>query len=697
MSKVSARSVGARHQSRRRKIQRIYSIIKRLALVLFALGSLGAIILAGMVYYYSHQIPNVDEINKFIPPETTKIYSADGVILAELHREENRILTRLERISPILQQSVVALEDANFYHHHGIDFKGIFRALFVNIREGRFAQGGSTLTQQLAKNLFLTRDRHLIRKLKEAILAIQIERKYSKTEILEMYLNQVYWGHNAYGIESASRMYFGKTSSDLNLAESAMLVGILKGPEYYSPFRHFDRAKQRQKITLNRMVDLGFVSQSQADNVYVEDLSLVERERLRYKAPYFTMYVISQLIEMFGEETTYTSGMQVYTTLDYRLQQHAENVVDKYVELAKKPNWVGGQRVPSLNYRQASILSMDPRNGYIKAMQGGSDFLDNEFNRTVQALRQPGSAFKPFVYLAALEKGLSPGTFISDTPVTFNTIEGPYSPNNYTRKFSGWLPMRRALELSVNVVSIKLNDLIGPKKVVDVAKRIGISSPLKPVLSLPLGANEVTMLELLTAYGVFANDGRRVEPTAIVKIEDRDGIPLYNHQPRERKVFDSNLIAALVDMMKGIPNYGTGRNAKLPRPMAGKTGTTSDYKDAWFFGFVPQMVTATWVGNDNNQPMNKVAGGGIPALMWKDFMKTALDKVPARDFRRPRGLVTKSMDWDTQNISTQFSPEDRVTNEKYWRDRDLLKVGSATGTASSDETGNEELIDLFNL
>jgi len=560
------------------------------------------------------------------------------------------------------------VEDTDFFNHHGLNYKGIIRALYKNTIAGGFVQGGSTLTQQLARNILLkNREKKLKRKIKEAILAVQIERNYTKPEILEMYLNQVYWGHNAYGIESASQLYFGKHAEDLNLEEAAILVGMLKGPELYSPFRNYSGAKRRQRTVLSRMEKVKLITKKVANAAYVAELDLIERKKFKYKAPFFTSYIVKQLTDMFGEEATYTSGMKVYTTLNYALQEKAGEIVNKWVEEGKKPYWIKGEKVASLNFTEAALLALEPSTGYIKVMQGGVDFMKNQFNRTVQAKRQPGSAFKPFVYLAALEKGFSPGTIIEDSPVTFNTIEGPYAPLNYTLKYLGPLPMRKALEKSVNVVAIKLNDLVGPKNVVRVAQEIGITSPLKPILSLPLGANEVSMLELSSAYSVFANNGRRVEPTGIIRIEDRFGTPLFDHEMREKKVFQPNLIAALVEMMRGVVNYGTGKNARLPRPVAGKTGTTSDYRDAWFVGFVPQLVCATWVGNDDNTPMKNMTGGWIPALMWKDFMKEALKGVPAVDFPKPRGMVQRKVNWQTGLLATEFSTPEKVSTEKFWK------------------------------
>lgn len=680
IGKVSQKkSIGARYQSRKKLNKSFFTLVRSLLILGVGLGLIGATVVSVVVWNISKTLPDVEAIATYIPAETTKIYSEDGAILAELHLEENRVLIPIERISPILQKTVVTIEDSNFYKHSGLDFKGIARAFVRNVQAGRFVEGGSTLTQQLARNLFLTRRRNLSRKIAEAILAVQIERRYTKTEILQMYLNQVYWGHNAYGIESASRLYFGKSAENIILAESAMLVGLLTGPELYSPFRNMIGAKKRQKMILDRMRKEKLITPQEAFDAYDYQIELATRKKLRYKAPYFTTYIIKQLIDMYGEEVTFTSGMKVYTSLNYAWQQKAEEVVDKYIEYGEKPRWIRSmkQKVPSLNYSQASMIAIDPRSGYIKSMVGGKEFLGNQFNRTTQAMRQPGSAFKPFIYLAALEEGFSPGSIIDDSPVTFNTVMGPYSPGNYNQKYAGKLSIRKALEKSINVVAIKLNSLVGPEKSVKISKKMGIKSPLKPVLSLPLGANEVSMLELASAYGTIATLGKYAEPVGILRIEDRDGTPLYQHKLQVSQVYDSNLLATLVDMMKGIVNYGTGKGAKLPRPVAGKTGTTSDYRDAWFVGFIPQLVCATWVGNDDNTPTMKVTGGWVPAMMWKEYMKEVTQKMPAQDFKRPKGLVSRKVDWSSGKLATQFSPEEFVHVEKYWEGKEPTEYDTA--------------------
>lgn len=700
VSRVSSRSVGARYQSRKSRNKQVFGLMRKVTIFFSVLGFVGGLVLAFIVYDISKELPDVDTIQTYIPSETTKIFSADNVILAELHREENRKLVSLENISDTVKRSVIALEDTDFYEHHGLNFKGILRAFIRNVQAGAFVEGGSTLTQQLARNIFLSKHRKIRRKIAEAILAVQIENKYTKDEILEMYLNQVYWGHNAYGIESASQMYFGKKSADLTLAEASMLVGLLKGPELYSPFRSMERAKRRQLEVIGRLRSLDIISKQQAVDLYNQDLVLADRKTFKYKAPYFTSFIVKQLIDMYGEESTYTSGMKVYTTLNYALQEEAKDIVQTFVEKAQKPFWIKGVKYDSLNLTQAAIISIEPSTGYIRTLQGGVDFKENEFNRATQAHRQPGSAFKPFVYLTALDKGFSPGTIIDDAPVTFNTIEGPYAPLNYTLDYSGPIPIRKALEKSVNVVAIKLNDLVGPKNVIKTARSLGIKSDLIPILSLPLGANEVTMLELASAYGILANGGRQVEPTGIIRIEDRDGTTLYEHQIRETVVFNSDPIYALVDMMKGVVKYGTGRNANLPRPIAGKTGTTSDYKDAWFVGFVPQLVTAVWVGNDDNTPMNKMTGGWFPAMMWREYMKSALSDIPMKDFPKARGLITRKINWETGKLATKFSPEDTVSEEKFWRGKEPTEYDTYTDgrNRSPAKSSNEEpILDFFKL
>ncbi|MFC1517295.1 transglycosylase domain-containing protein [Candidatus Margulisiibacteriota bacterium] len=631
----------------------------------------GFLIVMLITIQIAYNLPDVESINTYVPNETTKIFSADGIVLAELHREENRMIIPLKKMSDFIKAAVLASEDDDFYKHYGISPKGILRAFAANLKAGGAAQGGSTITQQLARNVFLYKRKKVVRKIAEILLALQIERRYTKDEILELYLNQIYWGHNSYGIESASQMYFGKHAVALTIPEAAMLAGILRAPEYYSPYRNPNGSRLRKDIVLNRMAELGYITGQEYFEAKEVPLVLAGRKKLKYKAPYFTSYVVKQLEEMYGEDVVYNDGLRVYTTLEWDMQKRGEDVVEKYIQEGMKPHWTSKGEVPSLNYTQAALMSMDPRTGYIKSWVGGHDFLKNEFDHIYQAKRQPGSAFKPFTYLTALNMGFSPGTVLEDSPVTFNTIEGPYAPQNYTKRFLGGLSLRKALERSVNVVAVKINDLVDPSNVIVTCRKLGIKSYLPPVLSLTLGSAEVSMLEMAKAYGVIANSGVRIDPVSITKIEDRNGNELYKHTIQQSRVFDANITNTLIDMMKGVVLHGTGRGALINRPMAGKTGTTTDYRDAWFFGFTPQILTVTWVGNNNNSPMNEVTGGLIPARMWHDYMVFAAKKVPVAYFPRPYGLVLQRICLDSGALATPICPGDRVVEDLIWKNNQM--------------------------
>ncbi len=682
-------SLGMKFQTRKKQQKKMASFLSKAFYFMFSITLVGCLFLGIAVFLIAQKLPSVDTISTYIPAETTKIFSIDGVVLADLHEEENRTFIPIEEISPNLIKTVIAVEDTDFYKHHGINIKGIFRAMFRNIIAGRFSEGASTITQQLARNLFLNQKKRISRKLAEVLLSLEIERKYTKTEILELYLNEVYWGHNSYGIESASHLYFGKSSKDLSIAESAMLVGLLKGPELYSPLKNFSNAKFRQKVVLKRMKDLGLIDQQTMINAYNEKLKLAERKRFRFLAPYFTFYIVEKLKEMYGEEALYTGGLKIYTSLNYELQKVAENVLAKWVDFSNNSVLVKDKVAPKLNFDQAAILAIESDTGYIKAMQGGVDFGISQFNRCYQSKRQPGSAFKPIVYLSALNKGLTPDTVIADTPVTFHTFQGPYTPLNYDKRYRGNITLRKALEQSVNVVAVKLTNMLGPGYVVQTARKLGILSPLYPVLSLPLGANEVNMLEITGAYAVFANGGLAVKPTGIIRIEDRNGEVIYRNKIEEKRIFDEDKIEMLNNMMEGVVNNGTGKGAKLPRPIAGKTGTTSDYRDAWFIGYVPQLVCAVWVGNDNNKPMNKVSGGSVPAQIWRDFMREALRGIPPQDFPKPKAYQGKPIKLIEENDNLDLNPKNSEKEEQP-------KTEEANSGGENPKADEEKVLDFFN-
>jgi penicillin-binding protein 1A len=593
--------------------------------------------LAGVSLQIVRQLPNIDVLNTYIPSESTLLYSADGKVLARFHKEENRQVMPLSLISRYFPLAVVATEDPRFFQHRGLDFYGIIRAGIKNLAYGRIVEGGSTITQQLSRNLFLTRRKSYIRKIAEALLSLQIERRYTKEEILEMYLNQVYLGHNSYGIESAANLYFGRTAAGLTLGEAAMLAGIIRGPELYSPYRNFQTAKRRQLFVLNKMLEQGLISEDEAKLAAIEELEFFPENLKRHGeiAPYFISYVSQQLIEKYGEDELYHGGLKVYTTLDTTMQQAAESVINQYV--AEE----GGK----YHFSQAALVSLDPRDGFIKAMVGGADFRQSQYNRAVQAQRQPGSSFKPFIYTAALEKGLRPGKVIIDEEVTFKVWpnqwnpEGEWTPQNFDKKFHGPVTMRYALEKSLNIPSVKLLQEAGLKETIGVARKMGIKSHLEPGLALALGASEVNLLELTGAYGVLANNGVRLEPTAITRIESRDGAVLYEYRPKPTKVLDENIVAIMVDMMKGVLTRGTGVRGRLQRPAAAKTGTSQEFRDAWFIGFVPQLVTGVWVGNDDNKSMQGVAEVATCPRIWKSFNELVLANYEVLDFPPPQGLT----------------------------------------------------------
>jgi penicillin-binding protein 1A len=623
-----------------------------------------AAILSGLFLQILTQLPNVEAISIYSPSETTEIYASNGTILAKLHREENRYVVPLEKIAPILQKAVIAIEDERFYQHRGIDYQGILRAAVTNITKKRIHEGGSTITQQLARNLFLTKKKTITRKIAEMFLALQIERRYTKAEILELYLNQIYWGHNAYGIESAANVYFNKHASELNLAEASLLAGIIEGPEKFSPYKNMEGARSRQAVVLSKMVELGMITAASANAAKMQPVILSTETPNKYKfvAPYFTTYVIQQLIDKYGEYTVYNGGLRVYTTIDLNKQGIADEVVRKFVQ----------DEGETYNFSQAALVSLDPRTGYIKAMVGGISFEASEFNRAWQSKRQPGSSFKPFVYTAAMEMGVSPGYILEDSPATYEVPadewnpEGKWEPKNFDEKFRGKVTLREALERSLNIPSVRLLDKIGVASAIDVAKRMGIKSPLKRSLGLTLGISEVNLLEMASAFGVFANGGIRVEPTAITRIEGRNGQLIYKHTISEKRALSKNIAAVMVDMMQGVLLRGTGVRGNIDRPAGAKTGTTEEFKDAWFIGYVPQLVTGVWVGNDNNEPMEGVTEVAVSPRMWKAYMSNVLIDEPVIDFPKPEGLVDVSICLDSGKIPNEYCPGNRIVKATFW-------------------------------
>ncbi|MBW4551744.1 MAG: penicillin-binding protein 1A [Aphanocapsa sp. GSE-SYN-MK-11-07L] len=590
--------------------------------------------LVGLAISYRN-LPDVRSLKGYVPSETTHIYDINGKVLASLHDEENREVVPLNKISPDLKRAVLAIEDSNFFQHQGINPVGILRATLANAQSGRTVEGGSTLTMQLIKNLFLTPERAISRKVAEAVLALRLEQIFNKDEILEMYLNQVYWGHNTYGAETAAESYFNKPAADLTLAEGAMMAGIIQAPEAYSPFVDLELAKRQQKIVLNRMVELKWITSAEAEAAYDQKLKLGKITSFQSsRSPYVTDAVVQELSQRFGREAVIKGGMRIQTTVDLKLQNLAEETVRR-----------GHARLIGQGIRanQMALVAVDPRTHFIKAMVGGIDYSKSQFNRVTQSVRQPGSAFKPFVYYTAFATGrYTPDSTVQDKPMTFNDGE-PYSPRNYDNSFSGAMSIRSALASSRNIPVIALGQRVGIEKVIDVCRTLGIKSPIPPVISLPLGSVDLTPLEITSAYATFANDGWQSDATAILQVTDNSGHLLLDNTPQPKLVLDPWAAASLNSALQSVITGGTGVAAAIGRPAAGKTGTTSDERDIWFVGYVPQLAAAVWAGNDDYKQIGKGAtGGGSIAPIWGDFMHAALKGVPveqftpASKFERPR-------------------------------------------------------------
>lgn len=574
-------------------------------------------------------LPDVRVLRNYIPSETSYFYDINGKVLASIHGEANREVITLNKISPQLKRAVLAIEDSHFYSHNGINISSVGRASIVNWQRGAVAEGGSTLTMQLVKNIFLTQQRRFSRKVAEAVLAIRLEQILSKDQILEMYLNQVYWGHNNYGVETAAQSYFGKSAAELNLAEAAMMAGIIQAPQNYSPFVSLKTAKQRQETVLNRMRSLGWITTEEYEKARETKITLGKvRSFQRSSMPFVTNTAAQELEREYGIEAVQKGGLRVQTTVDSRMQRIAEETVAK---------WHKTIRSQGVRADQMALVSVDPRTQFIKALVGGVDYRKSEFNRATQARRQPGSSFKPFVYYTAFASGkFTPDSVINDTPVSYRIPGGVWTPKNYDDSFNGPMPVRRSLEVSRNIPAVKLGSAVGLNKVVETCRILGINSPMEPVPSLPLGAIGVTPLEMASAYATIANYGWQSKPTIIARVTDSSGNVILDNSPKPQLVLEPWAAATLTDVMKGVITGGTGTAAQIGRPAAGKTGTTSSERDIWFVGFVPQLATAVWVGNDNYRPVGKGATGGVfVAPIWRAFMSQALKNTPVENFRPP--------------------------------------------------------------
>lgn len=645
MENSSSPDAKKRPKPKKNSYRRIFSILAIILVVMISGVGLG---------FLTASMQTKTSIVDIVPPASSQVYDINGELIANIHSVENRVPVTLNKIPKDLQQAFIAVEDARFYQHSGIDPRGILRALWANLTNKGVSEGGSTITQQLAKNAYLTQERTIKRKIQEAFLALQLERQYTKDEILELYLNQIYFGQGAYGVQAAAQIYFGKNAEDLTLPECAMLAGIPKSPNYYSPLNNLKAANERKAVVLDQMEKYRYIDSSTSRKAKAAEIKLAKLNTDETVASYFIDYVTQQLIEKYGADAVYKEGLKIYTTLDISMQKAAENAMKRLPTYRTDEN--------GIVQPQGALVAVEPRTGYIKAMVGGRG--NDQFNRATLAERQPGSAFKPFVFLAALESNLSPETIIEDSPITI----GGWSPQNYSRTFSGKVTLREAAQFSINVPTVKIAKQIGVEKVLYYAQQLGISTLVldgarsDQNLSTALGGltRGVTPLEITSAYGVFANHGVYTPPVAIVKVVDRKGKTLEQAVPQERSVISEKSAYVLTDILKGVISGGTGTSANIGRPAAGKTGTTSDYVDAWFVGYTPDLAASVWIGNDSNGMLNGMGGANEPAQIWKEFMQAALANVPSRDFVKPEGLVVDT----TPMLLEKDKKDEKDENEK---------------------------------
>jgi len=706
----------------------------------------------GAYFYITGTLPKLDTLDDYRPNIVSTVYSDDEREIGDFFLEK-RVVVPYSRIPKVLINAFVSAEDGRFFEHKGISLVAILRAAVKNIEAGGVVQGGSTITQQVAKAMLLSPERKLLRKIKEAILAHRMEKKFSKEDILSLYLNHIYLGEGAYGVEAASMTYFGKHVEEITLSEAALLAGLTSSPSRHSPVSHFEKAKERQFYVLERMVEEGYITPDEEREALNQILNLRKKEDInRPLAPYFTEHIRRYISEKYGDDVLYHDGLKIYTQLNIKMQESAERaVVEGVKEIDKRQGFRGpakrlkpeeadlftsklseaivknplevGKTVEGLVEKidnkgkfvsvrigdirakldflemawaapyvpktgdlllvqvksvhpktgevrvtleqepevQGALVAIDPYTGYVKALVGGYDYKKTEFNRVVQSRRQPGSSFKPIIYAAALDKGYTPASVIIDSPVIFGqTLEGQtWKPKNYDAVFHGPTTFREALIHSRNVVSIKILNDIGIDYLTDYAAKLGINSPLNRDLSLALGSSGVSLLELTSAYGVFAAQGDKADPVFITKIVDRDGKVLEENYPVVTNVLSKGTAYVMTSLMEGVVQSGTGQGVKaLGRPAAGKTGTTNDLSDAWFMGYTPDLAAGTWVGYDHMKPLGKAeTGGRAAAPIWLKFMQGALEGTPVKGFPVPEDVVFVKIDKETGLLATAKSKE----------------------------------------
>jgi len=585
------------------------------------------------------EIPDVKQLESYKPKSATRLYADDGTLFAELFVEK-RVPIPITDMPYNLKYAFIAIEDVRFYSHFGIDVRGIGRAAFKNLVKGGISEGASTITQQLARNLYLSQQKTYKRKIEEAVLAIQIERSYSKDEILNMYLNLIYLGEGAHGVEAAAYTYFHKKAKELTLEECATLAALTKSPSRLSPFKAPAKALERRNVVLQKMYEAGFIPEASYVKAAKVPMTLAPFRIYEKKTGYFIEYVKQTLEEVVTEPLQiYTTGLNVKTTVNLRMTNYAYEAIQKGIELYKKRN------PKATETPEVALVAIEVKTGELKVLVGGKDFLNSPYNRAVQAKRQPGSSFKPIIYLAALEKGMKPDTMLLDAPVSFTNpyTHQVWSPHNYKNEYMGSVTMRRALEASLNTATVRLLERTGVDNVIDLAKRLHIEANFQPNLSLALGTTEIAPLDLANAYAVFARGGIYMPPLAVKNVATTEGEEKYSEETHGETVISPEIAMALVDIMKGVVKRGTARSAAgMPYQLAGKTGTTDEFRDAWFIGFSPNLLCAVWVGFDKKTYLGNKESGGVAALpIWMEFMSKALPSYPNEDFsfqsREPKG------------------------------------------------------------
>jgi penicillin-binding protein 1A len=631
------------------------------------LAGLGALLVVGLFFIAVRDLPQVPEpISRIIETPPTEIFAATGERLMIIGGRE---VVPLNRISPFFIQAVIATEDHRFWEHHGLDKLRTLKALWITFFEPGRIQGASTITQQLAKNLFFSYRRTYMRKFRELLVALQIETQYSKREIIEAYLNQIPFGVGAYGIERAARSFFGKPALELNLAESSLLAGLPKSPSRYNPYRYFERAKKRQRLVLARMSAVGYATVEETEAAYQAPLQLMSHSAGPPKGSYFLDLVLNDLEERYGPEVVYHGGLKVSTTLDPQQQAWAvESVQSGLVKLDQLMGIVDKDETAnakSLSHPQGALVAVECNSGAVKALVGGRDYSETEFNRAIESNRLPGSGFKPFLYYAAFEKlSLTPANVFVDKQITIPVVgASDWTPQNFGREHEGPMILKRALMKSVNAIAAQLVERTGPDAVIEVARRFGINSPLKPVYSLALGTSGVSPLEMAAAFSTFAIGGIRHEPFWIRRVEDPLGRVLEEQIVRGQRSLDASIGFQVVDMMRGVLTTGTGRVVRrmgFDLPAAGKTGTSDDFRDAWFTGFTPTLSVSVWVGFDRGVSMRDVNGIGITggrgaAPIWAEFMIKATNGEPPREFTVPADIHFETVDPVSGEIAGQWT------------------------------------------